>query len=93
MADKPQMHIKIIKTPLVEESYHSISPFGRTHASIVKQQNKVQRITNANAQYAKNYDKVHTNIIPHNRFEMKHRKMNSTQYSDNVRALQNYVDG
>ena len=87
------MQIKIIKTPLVEEGYQSISPFGRTQASIAKQQNKVQRITNANAQYAKNYDKVHTNIIPHNRFEMKHKKMNNTEYSENVRALQNYVNG
>ena len=43
------MHIKIVKAALVEDTSQSVSQFGRTHASILKKQNKVQRITNANA--------------------------------------------
>ena len=57
------MQIQIMNSRQDTEEAKSFSPFGRTYASILKKRYRVHKISNANAQYAKNLSKQNTNVI------------------------------
>lgn len=87
------MQIKIMNSRQELEDAKSLSPFGRTYASILKKKYRVHKISNANAQYAKNYNKQNTNVITSKHEPgIRSKAQQAKKIVDHSSSFDNYLD-